>query len=366
MEEIYKNTIDQLIIDLPFIAKEVVEYQYRLQPQFEKYGKKGFLKSLEDGKYNLQYLLSAVEVDSIKLFEQYIKWVNGLMINLNLPNTTIEVFYNCTKDIMKNKFENGIIEKGLYEKISLYIDSGLSTLKYYVSDIEEGDTNNPYKIILDKYSEFVLSGNKKSAVAEIIKLANSDEIELRHIYKYILQPFQIKVGNLWHKNKITVGEEHYATAISQYVMSMLYDKIFSTPKNDKIFLGTCVEGELHEIGIRMICDYIESCGWNTYYLGANMPSYGIVNEIITKKPNVIGISCTMTFNIYKVKSLIETIKVSGIKTPIIVGGYPFNVDEELWLKVGADGYSRNFDEVSTLIESLSEGKLWWNLMKNGL
>jgi methanogenic corrinoid protein MtbC1 len=357
MDHISKNTIDQLIANLSFMAKEVVEKQFELQPELKKYGESGFLKSLEDGKYNLQYLLSAVDVDSISLFEQYIKWVNELMINLNLPNTTIEVFYNCTKDIIKEKFENGIIEKGLYEKITLYIHSGISYLKSYSVEIEECYDDNPYKTILDNYSKYVLSGNKKLAVDEVINLANRDDVELQNIYKYILQPFQLQIGNLWHQNKINVGKEHYATAVSQYVMSMLYDKIFSTPKNNKIFLGTCVEGELHEIGIRMICDFIESCGWNTYYLGANMPSYGVVQEILDKKPNVIGISCTMSFNIHKVKGLIKTIKERGIHTPIIVGGYPFTIDEKLWSKVGADGCSRNFDEVNTLIEGLCEVRL---------
>lgn len=135
-------------------------------------------------------------------------------------------------------------------------------------------------------------------------------------------------------------------------MTMLYEKIFATPKNEKVFLGTCVEGELHEFGIRMICDYMESQGWNTYYLGANMTRNGIIKMINENKPDIIAISCAMLFNVSKVQDLIQEIKSSGISTPVIVGGYPFNLDKLLWKKIGADGYSGDFEDAYILAERL--------------
>ena len=128
---------------------------------------------------------------------------------------------------------------------------------------------------MKKYSDFVFSGDRNSATKLIIDVSRSS-MEIKDIYKYIFQPFQLELGNLWHENKISVEQEHYATAVSQFAMSLLYERIFATPKNEKIFLGTCVQGELHEFGIRMICDYMKGSGWDTYYLGANMPENGII------------------------------------------------------------------------------------------
>jgi hypothetical protein len=39
-------------------------------------------------------------------------------------------------------------------------------------------------------------------------------------------------------------------------------------------VAACVSGELHEIGVRMLCDLLEMEGWNTIYLGANVPTAG--------------------------------------------------------------------------------------------
>ena len=52
--------IDALRVAMPELIKEIVERQYLLQPEFHRYGDKGLLHSLEDAKYNLEYLLSSV------------------------------------------------------------------------------------------------------------------------------------------------------------------------------------------------------------------------------------------------------------------------------------------------------------------
>ncbi|MBU3175208.1 cobalamin-dependent protein [Clostridium estertheticum] len=348
-----KSKIDILRPNLPIIIKEITDRQYDTQPEFKKYGVKGMIHALDDAKTNLDYLFSAISADSKLLFQQYNRWVNTLFINLKLPIDSMEVFYYCTKQVFKEMSNKGLMDKELFGKIIEYIDIGTEALKNEKYDsISYFQRDNPFRELLHKYSNFIFTGDKISAIKFFKDIASSD-IEIKDIYKYILQPFQLELGNLWHENKINVAQEHFSTAVSQIAMSLLYDRIFATPKNNKVFLGTCIQGELHEFGIRMICDYMEYCGWNTYYLGANMSHNSIVQMINDKKPDIIAISCSMTFNISKVQDLIETIKSSGITTPIIVGGYPFNIDKNLWKNVGSDAYSSDFEDAYLMSEKLS-------------
>jgi methanogenic corrinoid protein MtbC1 len=55
------------------------------------------------------------------------------------------------------------------------------------------------------------------------------------------------------------------------------------------------------------------------------------------------ISATMTFHIAAVGRLIDSIRAnrSTGDVKIMVGGYPFNVEPELWRDVGADAFSAN-------------------------
>lgn len=119
---------------------------------------------------------------------------------------------------------------------------------------------------------------------------------------------------------------------------------------------TCVPGELHEMGARMVTDFFEMDGWDTYYLGANMPTESVVKYIIDMKPQCLAISATMTFHVSAVKELIRLIRIapdipSDLK--IMVGGYPFKVAEGLWKNIGADGYAQNATEAIELAEKLT-------------
>lgn len=356
MSDGIKAKIDILRTNLPIIIKEINDRQYDIQPEFKKYGAKGMIHALDDAKSNIDYLLSAIGADSRLLFQQYNRWVNTLFTNLKLPVDSMEVFYYCTKQVFKEMSDKGLMDNKLFDKINEYIDIGTEALKNEKYDsISYFQRDNPFRELLHKYSNFVFTGDKISAIKLFKDIASSD-IEIKDIYKYILQPFQLELGNLWHGNKINVAQEHFSTAVSQVAMSLLYDRIFDTPKNNKIFLGTCVQGELHEFGIRMICDYMEYRGWNTYYLGANMSHSSIVKMINDKRPDVIAISCSMMFNVSKVQELIETIKSSGISTPITVGGYPFNIDKNLWENVGSDAYSDDFEGAYLMSEKLSSAQ----------
>lgn len=353
MMDTLKAKIGLLRLENPILVTEIIKRQMKIQPEFKQYNPTGIQHLFNDAQYNLEYLFSAIEIDSKLLFEYYSRWTNKLFANLKLPKDTLATFYRCSQDVFTEKFEKGLVNEELFLKIIEYLLSGTEALNSKVLKVDSYFRNdNPLKELLTTYSELVFSGDRNSATRFIKELSNRN-IGLRDIYKYILQPFQLELGNLWHENKINVAQEHYATAISQVAMSMLYEKIFAVPKKGKTLLGTCIQGELHELGIRMICDYMESCSWDTYYLGANVPNRGIVAMIDEKSPHVVAISCTMIFNLSQLQNLIHIIKQHGIVTPIIVGGYPFNLDKDLWRKVGADAYSSDFEDVYLIAEKLS-------------
>lgn len=336
------------------IAQRSVEKQYDLRPELNRYGDKGVKKSLEDAKYNLQFLAAAAEADSSRLFIDYVIWERKLFNNINLPSDILTEFYECTVNVLKELYHEKEIEQGIFDKLTEYIEGSLQVL--YSFNNKSGYENyevNPYQKELDRYSEYVLAGNRNEAAKFILGILQ-DGMDVKNIYKYIMHPFQVKLGDLWHSNKISVGHEHYATAISQFIMSLFYEKIFMTPKNGYVFLGACVQGELHEFGIRMVCDYMESCGFETVYLGANMPDASVLSMIKEKRPDVIGLSCTMTYNIPHVKDLIKTIHEFNSEIPILVGGYVFNCDENLWRNVGADVFCRSFDDACLTAEKFSE------------
>lgn len=72
-----------------------------------------------------------------------------------------------------------------------------------------------------------------------------------------------------------------------------------------------------------------------------MPVESLIRYLMEQPADLLAVSVTMTFHVSEVARLIEKIRsireLDGLK--IIVGGMPFNIDGDLWKKVGADGYA---------------------------
>ena len=79
-------------------------------------------------------------------------------------------------------------------------------------------------------------------------------------------------------------------------------------------------------------------GWSTYYLGANTPAREVVGALVDRGGDVLAISATIASHVRDVAATIAAVRGEPAceRVRIVVGGYPFNVDPDLWRRVGAD------------------------------
>ena len=217
-----------------------------------------------------------------------------------------------------------------------------------------------------RYLELLLEGDRRQASSLILGQA-AGGMPVRDIYLDVFSPAQRMLGQLWQENRISVALEHFATAATQMIMSQLFPYIFAQgadqPRLDAGFVGCCVQGELHEIGMRMVCDLLELEGFDTWYLGANTPDKGILDFLAEKlrsgagrtKPIILGVSCTIAQGVPFVERLIQALR-SDARLPdvkILVGGLPFLRREDLWLKIGADAHARDAAEATPVVRRLA-------------
>jgi len=249
-------------------------------------------------------------------------------------------------DIEKVKSDtNGCEEKTVGHTILDQNDSVAEKLKEQKSFI---DPHSSHGDLAAKYLNAVLSLDSHSA-RELILSSFEKGMGIKDIYLHVLQPVQYEVGRLWHTRKISVAQEHFASAVTQLVMSQLYPHICSTEKSNRKLVATCVSGELHEIGIRMVADFFEMEGWNAYFLGANMPAYDIVEILLAHKVNVLAISASMPSNVIKTETLISKVRSSQARdTKTLVGGYAFNSAPSLHGRAGADYYTESAHAALTI------------------
>ncbi|MDI6644133.1 MAG: cobalamin-dependent protein [Methanobacteriaceae archaeon] len=198
---------------------------------------------------------------------------------------------------------------------------------------------------------------QRDAATRIILKAVEEGVDVKDIYLHVFEPCQHEIGRLWQTNQITVAQEHYCSAVTQMVMSQLYPYIFQGKKNGHQMVATCVAGEMHEIGIRMVADLFEMDGWDSYYLGANTPHESILDTIKSLNPEILAISASIHYNVMAAARLIDKIKESSsTNLKILVGGRPFLLAPDLWKKIGAHGFASNAQEAVKMANQLISGK----------
>jgi methanogenic corrinoid protein MtbC1 len=212
--------------------------------------------------------------------------------------------------------------------------------------------SNPRLELARRYLELLLATSRREAVALILDAVEGG-VSIRDVYLHVFQPVQRQIGHLWQLNRISVATEHFCTAVTQLVMSQLYPRLFAGARRELAMVATCVGDELHEIGVRMVADFFEMDGWDTYYLGANTPPGAVVEEVVAVGARLLAVSATMSFHLHRVSRLVELVRAgSGDDVKILVGGLPFNHTPGLWRRVGADGTAEDAEKAVAVASEL--------------
>jgi methylmalonyl-CoA mutase cobalamin-binding domain/chain len=321
-------------------ARAIVDLQYTRHPDLTaRYGGTGYAKCLEDTRHVLIYLGESVVADSPQLFEHFIGWVRTVFLAYGVHEEDLVSLLVILREHLAS-----VLPCEALPVVAVHIDVAEAMLRSpFQSPPVQVDPSAPHGALATQYLEVLLKSDRFAA-STLIRSAVADGVSVRDVYLHVLQPVQREVGRLWQTRRISVAQEHYATAVTQLVMSQLYPLNFSSNKNGLRLVATCVGGELHELGIRMVADIFEMDGWDSCYLGANTPSESVVRTVVERNADVLAISATMTSHVPRVAAIVDAVRKQGLDHVVVMaGGYPFNLVGDLWKRVGADGYAATAD-----------------------
>ena len=346
----YASAGEALLHQAEGLAEWITDKQYEEQPELmERFGPPGRYRTRQDSLYSLNYLGESVLVNSPGLFMHYVSWLKVLLEGYHVSSKDLNVNLMAMRKAIETQFDHPDKDRVLH-----VLDTGAAQAE---TDVEQASwirDDQPLAEAARLYLQALLDGKRQEAMRLVNGLLDRGT-GIKEVYRYIFQPVQYEVGRLWHTGEIQVAEEHYCTAATQAVISSLYPRWMGeeAPKGKRL-VAACVGSELHEIGIRMVTDMFEMEGWDTYYLGANVPDRSLIQAIKDYKADVVAVSATMTFHIHLVKDLVAKIRADRElgQVKILVGGLPFNLDHELWRKIGADGFAQDAETTVACAEKL--------------
>lgn len=193
----------------------------------------------------------------------------------------------------------------------------------------------PHHELAAHYLLAVLEGDRMRA-CDAVRRAVDTGVPLREIYDGVLCPALRELGRMWHMGEITVAEEHFASTTTLMAMSRLAAHLPRKPANGRTLLAACVQGNTHEIGLRMVADHFEMEGWRSVYLGADVPAEDLVLAVEDFGPDLIALSAMICTQVQPLADTIAGIRALPSATPVVVGGGMFAHCPTLWRDVGAD------------------------------
>jgi len=346
------DSLNKKLIDLKStLPAKILADHFKLRPDMAQYySTHQKLNFQKDVGWILSFLAEAVWAGQPILFEEFVSWLKTFLTSVKVPMKDVAESIELIKIRLNevcNKEENELINPFLAKAVIILLSEDP------VVSMPAMDNNlSPFA---QNYLSHLLKGDRNRALSLILEEVKAG-MPVKEIYIEVFQPVQYEIGRLWQTNKISVAQEHFCTGATQLVMSQLYPYLFTGEKKSRKMVMTCVPGELHEMGARMVTDFFEMEGWDTYYLGANMPIDSLVRYLSEINPQCLAISATMTFHVSAVEEMINKIRSAPDVSPgliILVGGYPFKVAEGLWKSVGANGYALNATNAIELAEKLT-------------
>ncbi|AKO92069.1 cobalamin B12-binding domain-containing protein [Priestia filamentosa] len=207
-------------------------------------------------------------------------------------------------------------------------------------------------------SSLLLSGSQEEAWKLLSEIKNSGQDSL-YIYEELVAKAMAHIGYLWEKNEVTVADEHLATSTCEFILARYqWEKLREQevpPKNQKaMFL--CLQHEQHHLGLKMACNLFEESGWETRFMGPNLPLEYATTAAKEWKPDVISLSFSIIYHAEQLREYIEELESLPNSPIVIVGGR----------LISQYSFASHTSERTVLISSLAETQNWINHYPQGV
>jgi MerR family transcriptional regulator, light-induced transcriptional regulator len=136
----------------------------------------------------------------------------------------------------------------------------------------------------------------------------------------LLYPLLGLTGEMWADGRFKVAHEHLASAVIRSLLGSMYRSDGFKSKSP-LLISTTPQGQLHEFGALMALVSAATIGWNTLYLGPNLPAEDIAKAAVERDAQAIALSIVYPDNdLYLPAELQKIFDLTNGATSILIGG----------------------------------------------
>lgn len=301
---------------------------------YQRFGQRGREACREDLAFHLEFLRPVLEFGLVQPMVEYLCWLNGVLTTRMVPSEHLATSLEWLAEFFS---DNMLAEDGAIVAQAIQAARTRFLAEREHHSILGAPSQTEAWPQAGVFEEALLSGDHRQALA-IVQECIAEGASLADTERLLIQPALYRIGERWQDNRASVAQEHLATATAQSVMTAgLLLSTPATPNNKRILLA-CAEGNHHTLGLRMVADAFVLTGWDVQYMGANLPTAALLQQVSLWNPHVVALSVSFPQHLRSVRAVIARLheQFGDARPAVIVGGLAINRYSELARLLGAD------------------------------
>ena len=314
------------------VAQAITDEFFLIHPEWTvRYGERGRQFCTADTCFHIDFLAGAIEADAPEAFADYSQWTARKLGARGIGAHTLEENF-----VQLEKHLSAELLPEQNAAVLTFLERGREACVACVPLPDGQPASDSLSLIGNVYLAAILGGQRQAAL-NIIEQALRGGHSHVDIYVDVFAESLHRVGELWEMNKISVAQEHIATAITQYAIAAIYPKLVPAEIHRGNMVVTGVAGELHQIGANLVADAMEATGWTVRFLGTNLPHSSVLSTIEEISADVLCISTTIVANLPSAADLVRVVrgKLNGRSPKIVLGGSAYRLATRFAHEVGA-------------------------------
>ncbi|MGW4670895.1 cobalamin B12-binding domain-containing protein [Streptomyces sp. NPDC004324] len=174
--------------------------------------------------------------------------------------------------------------------------------------------------------------------ADIVFAALEDGLGAEAILLDVIAPVQARVGTEWAANRMSVAQEHAASAITERIIAALaHHPATRTPPTRSRVTVACVDQEWHALPARLLAEVLTLRGWQVDFLGAQVPTPHLIAHLHHSGADAVALSSSIPSRLPAAHAAITACQAIGV--PVLVGGAAFGTDGRYARLLGANAWA---------------------------
>ncbi|HBX80674.1 MAG TPA: transcriptional regulator [Propionibacteriaceae bacterium] len=189
----------------------------------------------------------------------------------------------------------------------------VSALLAYSGDIPDADAWPPADALIDAAASLE-PARLDAVIAQAFGAAPFEQVA-----ETWLLPALVRLGRAWESGRLTVAQEHFASAGLMRAVAGVFDEAQPDAAGAPVLVGL-PPGERHEVALFAFATCLRRAGENVIYLGADVPAPDWQRAAETRRARAVVLGVHTTAAVVEARAVVARLNEVALPLSIWVGG----------------------------------------------